>query len=255
MTTLSEMATLIDRRMREVASVDVVDDAVRVTTHCMYPSNGLVRVTLRGGRETIVASDEGETLGEALSAGLVLKDPERLLKPLVRDQGLLVDKGVIHTPRMPLTAAPLAVLLVANAASEAASWLYKHMKLKRDRDFRKLLADFLKREFDDRLSHNAQIVGSSNKVHKFANVISFANGRRLIIDPVANDASSINARVVANLDVKSLNYAGLDQRIVYDDEDTWSASDLNLLQVGATVIPFSKATEVIHRIAQRSSAG
>jgi hypothetical protein len=54
--------TLIDDKDAAAAekdSVGDVDDALRVTTHCMYPSNGLVQVTVRGGANTIVASDEG----------------------------------------------------------------------------------------------------------------------------------------------------------------------------------------------------
>ena len=245
---------MIERGMREISDVVVFDDAVRITTHCMYPSNGLVRVTLRGGRDTIVASDEGEAVGEALSAGIQLKDPDKLLRSLVKTSGLSINQGVIHTPPMPLTDAPLAILLVANTAAEAATWLYSHLKLKRDRDFRRMLAEFLRKKFDERWTHDARIVGASSKSHKFANLISFPNGRRLIVDPVANDPSSINARVVANLDVKSTNDPTIVQRIIYDDEEEWSVSDLNLLNVGATVVPFSKADEVIQRIALREQA-
>jgi hypothetical protein len=123
------------------------------------------------------------------------------------------------------------------------------MKIKRTRDFRIALADFLKKTFEDRVSHNAIIVGHSNKPHRFANVVSFSNGKRLIVDPVAHEASSINARVVANLDVKANNDPMLEQRIVYDDEEDWTAADLNLLQVGASAIPFSRSEEVIERLA------
>ena len=96
------------------------------------------------------------------------------------------------------------------------------------------------------------MIGASNKAHRFANVISFANGRKFIVDAVANEASSINSRVIANLDVKSVNDPTIEQRIVYDDEEPWSAADLNLLQVGATIIPFSRANDVIRRIADRT---
>lgn len=73
--------------------------------------------------------------------------------------------------------------------------------------------------------------------------------RKLIVDPVSNDASSINARVVANLDVKANEDPNIIQRIVYDDEDDWSPADLNLLQVGAIAVPFSRSGEVIERLA------
>jgi hypothetical protein len=111
-----------------------------------------------------------------------------------------------------------------------------------------MLAEFLKNKYEEQVTP-ATIVGKSNKPHKFANVISFPNGRRLIVDAVANDPSSINARVVAHLDVRSTDDATIDQRIVYDDAERWSPADLNLLQVGAKLIPFSRATDVIQRAA------
>jgi len=244
-----DLRTLIGHGLGEIASIARASDGVRVTTHCMYPSNGLVQVLVRGGLETVVVSDEGGAVGEALSAGIPVKDYNRTLAHLIKDHGLSIKDGIIFTPRVPIKAAPVAVLHVANASQEIARWFFDHMKIKRTRDFRAMLADFLKRAFDDRVSHNAIIVGHSNKPHKFANVISLPNGRRLIVDPVAHEASSINARVVANLDVKATNNHLLDQRIVYDDEEDWTPADLNLLQVGATVVPFSRSSEVIGRIA------
>ena len=127
--------------------------------------------------------------------------------------------------------------------------MFGHGKVTRTRDFRLLLADFLSKRFDDRVTHGEFVVGNSNKRHKFANVVSLGGERKLIIDPVSNDASSVNARVVANLDVKAIGNPNLIQRIVYDDGDNWSAADLNLLQVGAVAVPFSRAGEVIERIA------
>jgi hypothetical protein len=160
-----------------------------------------------------------------------------------------MSKGVIFSPPVELPALPLAIFHVANASQEVARWLYEHMRIKRPRDFRAMLAEFLEKRFDDRVAHNAIIVGHSNKPHKFANVLALAHGRRLIIDPVTHEASSINARVVANLDVKATNNPLIEQRIIYDDEEDWTPADLNLLQVGAITVPFSRSSEVIERIA------
>jgi hypothetical protein len=242
-----DLADLVGRSLDDIASITRTDDGVRVTTHCMYPSNGLVQVTLRGGAETVIASDEGGAVGEALSAGIPVKD--YMLVHLIKDQGLSIKKGVIYTPQIPIEAVSLGILHVANASQEIAHWLYKHVKIKRTRDFKAMLAEFLALAFHDRVSHNAIIIGNSNKPHKFANVVSLPNGRRLIVDPAVHDASSINARIVANLDVKAIRDPLLEQRIVFDDEEDWTPADLNLLQVGATVIPFSRSSEVIRRIA------
>jgi hypothetical protein len=235
--------------LAELASIKQIDDGFVATTHCMYPSNGLVQVTVRGGLDTIVASDEGGALGEALSAGLEVTNYDRSLAHLVKDQGLLLKNGVIYSPPMPRAAAPLAIVLVANASQEVARWMYDHLKIKRTRDFKSMVSDFLVQRFDKRVSHNEVVVGNSNKRHKFANVVDLGHDRKLIIDPVANEASSINARVVANLDIKAIGNPNIIQRIVYDDQEEWSPVDLNLLQVGAIVVPFSHAGAVIEKLA------
>jgi hypothetical protein len=213
-----------------------------------YPSNGLVQVRVRGGAETIVASDDGAAFGEAASAGIPIAEHHKSLAYLIFDQGLMLKNGVILTPQLPMETAPAAVLHVANASQEIAHWFFDHSKIKRSRDFKTLLADFLRKSFDNRVKPEL-IVGHSNKAHKFGNVLHLLNGKRLIVDPVSHDASSINARVVANLDVRANHDPMLDQRIVYDDEESWTAADLNLLNVGATAVAFSRSAEVIQRLA------
>jgi hypothetical protein len=243
-----DLAEVVGRGLSDLASVKRVSDGIRVTTHCMYPSNGLVRVVIRGGAETIVASDEGGAFGEAASAGIPIREHHKTLAYLIKDQGLLMRNGVIFTPRLRIDAAPVAVIHVANASQEIARWFFEHARIRRTRDFRVLLSEFLRGTFNDRVSP-AVIVGHSHKPHKFSNVLDLQNGKRLIIDPVAHEASSINSRVVANLDVRANNDPTIEQRIVYDDDEKWTAADLNLLQVGAPVIPFSRSSEVIKRLA------
>jgi hypothetical protein len=244
-----DFADFIGHELTSLISMTRVSDGIRLTTHCMYPSNGFVQVTVRGGATRITASDEGGAFGEAIAAGIPVADyHNKSLAGMVREQGLTLKDGVIFTPLVPLEAAAVAILHVANASQEMARWFYEHSKIKRARDFRLLLSDFLRVSFSDRVRPE-RIVGLSNKQHKFDNVLHLEAGRRLIIDSVANDASSINARVVANLDVKSIGDPLLEQRIVYDDEEIWTPADLNLLQVGAPAIPFSRSQEVIYRLA------
>jgi hypothetical protein len=243
-----DLAFLIRSGLDRLAEVQATTDGVRVTTHCMYPSNGLVRVYARGGINTVVVTDDGEAIGEALSAGIPASEIfDRTLSNITRDQGVGIRNGVLFTPPLPIQAAPIAILSVANAAKQVAEWLYDHAKIKRTRDFRAMLTEFLQKTFEDRVEHDTAIPGVY-KPHKFANVISLEGNRKLIVDPVSPEASSINSRVVANLDVKAVGNPSILQRIVYDDDDEWSAADLNLLQMGATVIPFSRSREVIQRI-------
>ncbi|MCC6780114.1 MAG: hypothetical protein IT537_26355 [Hyphomicrobiales bacterium] len=72
----------------------------------------------------------------------------------------------------------------------------------------------------------------------------------MLVDPVINESSSINARVVANLDVKLLGDKKTKQFIIFDDSLKWSASDLNLLRVAQTpIVPFSRADQEFERLA------
>ena len=196
---------------------------ITIVAHCMYPSNGLVQVTVRGGTETMVASDEGGGFDEAVSAGVQIAEHHyKSLDLLIRDQGLLMKDGIIFTRPLPLELAPVAVLHVANASQEIARWFFEHAKIKRPSDFKILLSEFMRKSFDNRVGP-AVIVGHSNKPHKFTNVLKPTSSRRLIVDPVLHDASAINARVIAHLDVKANNDPSIEQRIVYDDEQPWSA--------------------------------
>lgn len=137
---LFDRSHVIWRGLASLASVEQVSDGVRVTTHCTYPSNGLVQVMVRGGVETVVASNEGGAFGEAAAAEIpIAEHHSKLLAGMVR---VTLKDGVIFTPRLPIVAAPVGILHVANASQEVARWFYEHCKIKRARDFRVLLSEF-----------------------------------------------------------------------------------------------------------------
>ena len=151
-----------------------------------------------------MATDDGEAVGEALAAGIAPGNADNVLRHLFRDQGIAISRGIIYSPIVPIEDVNLVIVQVANAARDAALWLYSNIRLKKTRDFEKLLSAYLEREFVNRLSHKYKIAGKSSKSHKFNNVIALSDNEILIVDPVLNDASSINSRVVANLDVRAL---------------------------------------------------
>jgi hypothetical protein len=221
-----------------------IDDALRVTTHCLYPSNSAVSVLLRGGAHELIVSDDGGAMNELAGVGFRDRITDRQIRALVKQQGLKVQDGAIYSPAVTMDEAGAAILLVANASKEIADWALGHLRFSVARDFKRDLALLLERHFHDNLK-TQQIVGKSNKSHTFSNVVFLSGDRRLLIDPAVNDASSINARVVANLDVRLANDPSIQQLIVYDDQLSWSASDLNLLEVGAPIVPFSLAEPAI----------
>lgn len=233
--------------LSKVVTTQPADDGVRVATHCLYPSNSAVSVVVKGGQDLFVVSDEGGAIHELSSAGLRVDAPDRFIRRIIKRQGLKVDDGVIVSPPVPAAAIGAAIMLVANASKEAADWALDHLKFGPMRHFKRDLSDLLERYFHGNLKHDAPILGASNKAHKFMHVVYLLNDRRLIIDPAINEASSINARVVANLDVRMTNDPLLEQFIVYDDSMEWSSSDLKLLEVGAPTIPFSHAEKEIRK--------
>ena len=219
-----------------------------VETQCLYPSNASVVLRIAGGMNTFHVSDNAGAVHEVYSSGVPAHMAKERIARIARQQGLLFSNDEIISPAIEVDALSAAAVLVANASQEAAHWLLAHTKVRGERNFRQELSDLLTRKFHDDLTHNMPIVGASNKPHKFEHVIALTNGGKLLIDPVVNDASSINARVVANLDIKNANLPLVAQRIVYDDHEEWKSSDLSLLQIGAAIVPFSNAYSVIERL-------
>jgi hypothetical protein len=216
-------------------------DEVRVNTHCLYPSNSIVRVAIRGGIQSFVVSDMAGAVREAASVGLNVSLSDLTIKNMVAKQGLLVSSGEIASPAVPLAGLASAIMLVANASKEVAGWCFNTYKTKPSRNFKALLNEMMERSFsEDVLKHGYHVVGKSTKTHKFEYAIP--SGEHIIlVDSAVPDANSINSRVVANLDVKQNDDPRYEQFIIYDDEADWSPSDLTLLGLAASIVPFSMA--------------
>lgn len=243
------LISIVKSALDEIVRVGEYAEGVYVTTPCMYPGNSFVQVIVYGAQNTFSVSDNGGAIRELEGTGASVLKTDKILRAFVKDAGLNYKDGSIFAPICSLEELPIAISMVANASKEMADWLFQTTKVKRTRDFKAIVRAFLKSNFENKLLNNGVIVGASNKPHAFENVLVLSASKKLIIDPVILDPSSINARVVANMDVRLAGIEGLEQRIIYDDEDDWHAEDLNLLQVGASVIPFSKSGDVIRRIA------
>ena len=223
---------------------------VAVTTHCMYPSNNLVRVLVCGGGDSFVVTDNGGTMFELRTSGVPVQSARLKMHNFLGNRGLMFDQGVITSESVSSDFLPTMILMVANASSELAYWTLANAKWKPQRAFKEVVRELLEQTFVLNQPREVEILGASKKRHKFENVIELSTGRRLIVDAVVHDASSINSRVVANIDIHNANIDGLDQRIVYDDEDEWPVADLTLLKIGgAAVVPFSKSRSVMERFA------
>lgn len=247
-TGIGSIFEMVQRDIVDLTTAELTTNSMRLTTQVLYPSNGMVRVSLRLQNGKVSASDDGGAVYEAQSAGAFLGGSARSLKHIVAPHGLTFADMAIVSPFVTPESALGVAVLVANASSEAAHWMYANAKVRPSHNFRQLLADLLLSKYENMVSPNARIIGASSKAHTFPHLVKIRGDRSLLIDPVSNDPSSINARVVANLDVRSANNAGIEQRIVYDDNIPWEAANLNLLEVGAKIVPFSKLDSVIQRL-------
>lgn len=223
-------------------------DSLCVPTHCIYPSGEFVRVNVYGSGQSFVVSDEGRAVREIELVGEVIESPDSLIKSTLKQLGVTSRNGVIRSRSVSREELPFAIACVANASKGSSEWLFAHYKVPSNRDFKAMLRRFLEVSFPASV-HSEKLIGSSNKPHKFESIISVSSGKRIIVDPVVHDSSAINARVVANMDIQRARIPGVEQRIVYDDLEDWSADELNLLQFGAPVVPYSKLPEVLGRLA------
>jgi len=137
------------QELRDALSASILvaqmDDFLRVTTHCLYPSNNSVTVAVRGRRDEFVVSDEGGAALELSGAGFHDILTDRQMNQFVKPQGLKVHEGAIFSPRVSLKTMPAALLLVANASKEVADWGSQHLKFRVKRNFRADLAELLDR--------------------------------------------------------------------------------------------------------------
>ncbi len=246
---LVDLAGNIGESLAGISRVDVTEDCLRVTTQCLYPSNGLVRVSVKVSGTKVIISDERAALNEAQSAGLDGMVPDRSLRHLVKPYGADIKDGNVFSV-VSLDAVAITILFVANASRSVADWMYSHIHIRPTRNFRRLLTDLLKRKFGTVLHHDVEIDGEYKK-HKFAYLITIPHGPRIIMDPVTPEPGSYNARIVAHLDVRKLGDKSIQQRLIYDDTDHWDHATLGLLSVGAVAIPFSRSEDALGQLAEQ----
>lgn len=230
--------------------VEEAHDGVAVTTHCMYPSNALVRVHIRSVGDSFIVTDNGNTMFELKTSGVPVRYSPRAINNYLGERELIFDQGVIVSPEVSKDFLPIMILVVANAATETALWLLSRANWTKKKAFKDVVRELLQEKFQTNQPQEITIVGASKKPHKFENVIVLKTGKRLSIDAVVHDPASINSRFVANIDVHNARLNGLEQRIIFDDEDMWPNSDLALLRVsGAIVVPYAKAPAVMEKLA------
>ena len=224
-----------------------------VPTHCLYPSNGIVNVYVSGGAAAFKVTDGGGALSEYLSGGGKTSEDFAYLRAAARPNGLDVSSdGVIFSPTIDIEQLAGTIVLVANASKEAALTLVSKFTPAPKKNFRAMLARLIdgERVLGKILDVTPQraVVGASTKSHKIDYDIALTSHRRLLLGTAVPEASSINSVLAANLDIERAELPNTIQRIVYDDVDEWKSADLNLLALGAAIIPLSKVRPILTRL-------
>lgn len=221
-----------------------------VPTFSTYPSNSVVQAYIIGGRDTFIVSDGGGAVRSFLDSGCLDWDGQRTLHDFVNVHDVKLGKnGWIYSANVGLEELTYAISVVTEASRDAAHMLLKHFKPKPSLDFRKDVARALEERFHGRLQKRGKLVGASNKPHSFDYVIRANDDNFIALDAVLPDTSSVNAAVVAHMDVKATHRPNIKQMIVYNDSEVWNAADLALLSIGAPTVAYSKYFSALERAA------
>ena len=224
--------------------------SVVVPTHCLYPSNGIVHVYVEGGLREFVVHDNGDAYDQLHSMGGHEPVPGHLIRAVVRQNGLLVsDRHSIYLKDVDEAGLAGAIALVANGAKEAAEYLISRHRPAPRRPIKDELEAILTLRFPTLWRREEVFLGGSNKQHRFDYTVDLGRKGKLLMDIAKPEPSSINAAVVAHLDVRQGKAEHLVQRIVFDDHDHWTSENLSLLGVGAIPIPLSVANDALARLA------
>ncbi|WIA58243.1 hypothetical protein N6H05_10745 [Sphingobium sp. WTD-1] len=240
----------VTQALRNWPAPRIVGNRVIVPTHCVTSGGDIIHVTVEGGINAFKVHDDGAAVRIFENSGGELITAPKMLSLFLKDQGLNVDGfGAISAPLVSLDELAPSIVLVANAARDAAEHLIHRWKPAFKRKFKDTVRDLLEEDFPKRWEHDRSVLGHSNKPQKFDFAIDLGHERKLFFDAVVPDQNSISTAVVRHLDVARAKNESVVQRIVYDDRVEWKASDINLLKMGAPTLPFSQARQVFERIA------
>ena len=230
-----------------LADADSVE--VLIQTQCLYPSNGFVKVAIEGGATTWRVHDCRGALDEYMAIGSVTPPNLGAARHIARRQGLSIDvAGRVVAPLVSADRLISAIIMTANVSKEIAHHFVERFRPEFHRDLRSVLEELLERRFPHEMRREETVVGHSNKQHKFDFSVRLPHEKRLLLDAVTPEASSINAAVVAHLDVAAANLPGVFQRLVYDEDARWKSSDLALLTVGAKVVSLKRLPAVLEQM-------
>lgn len=221
-----------------------------IVTHCQLPGGSLIKVRVRRSEHGWIVSDGGAALDEAVAAGVSKPAFGLNVRRAIRAKGLSFSEGRIESPSIGLESLYNATIIVANTARDIAETLIMVGDAGDNETLERRARKILITRFHTWVSAKPVIIpGASERAHTFDNALDLPDGRRVLVDVVKHQGNSINATVVANLDIQRLNNPKFVQRIVFDPNESWKPEEIELLSVGATPVALPSLADAIGRIA------
>jgi len=221
-----------------------------IDTTCLYPSGKVVQILVqRRGTSHFLVSDAGGAIDELEASGIEVRDAYRVLRAYSRKYGVKAESGALFETDVSAEDLPSAVRVVANASQESASRELATHKFRPHRHLEEMFAEFMQKRFPDQFS--TKLVEGKNRAHLFEYVHERPKQKLLIVDPVLRDASSMNAHIVAHLDVRAADQRKVEQYLVYDDEEEWTSDQLGMLELAAPIVAFRNVEKVLWRSLER----
>lgn len=232
---------IIARGVSQWRRIVPTSEGVLVATDCLYFDRSNVVVTVVGLKngESVVVHDGRGAEDRLAAAGRYTASIDRILARVARRYGLVSRNCTISSHPCSADDIPALVPLVANASQEGALALLHESTKGVRRDLPAEVVNILERRFPDAsIVPDDRIEGASRRSYRFDVSLSRSSGRLLLVDAVSPDANSINAAVVANIDVGRRSDQEFLQTIVYDPAniERFGTSNLSLLaSVAATL--------------------
>jgi hypothetical protein len=224
-------------------------DTVVVPTFCLYPSNGIVNVYVDGREREFMVHDRGGAIEELHASVGMEAVPNSFIYGTARRRGVSVARqGSLFVKDVPVESLAAAISAVANASREVAGHLIDYYRLPPRRPLSDEVETILDTRFPSQWRKEEAIIGQSAKRHRFDYIVTMRR-QRLLLDLVKPDASSVNAAVVAHLDVEQASPREFVHRVIYDDREKWPSESLALLRVGAIPLALSAANDALARLA------
>lgn len=225
-------------------------DGLLVPTPVLYPSNGNVVVFVTGGANKCVVSDRGDALRVARSHGAEITDTDAWLRHVLKGSFLRSASGNITSGEIEIKNVIAGIALVARAATAAVTYAIEHYVPRNEvtlenRAYRELRSHFGPAQ----VARGVSIYGASDRSYSFDFSVNSIGEKPLVLDTVSPNANSINAKVVAHIDISNLHGRAPLHAIVYDQTADWGAAEINLLQSAAQLLPVSHLSKELARYA------